>query len=115
MKLYFICIAAFLSACKNCPEPTPPQLNAVDAIQLSPIEKNIVVEKILVTKSYSFGYVPEGSVLFDYSRCEKGYAIYVMEGEKKLSTTYSNQTSLNRYLDLIKYKMSQKDTIINNK
>jgi len=109
-----------LVAVFGCKEPKAPvnkivykqdTASVINAVIENPEVEKIVILPAMVTDGGSFGYVSKGSILFDYSNCQKGYIIQVKLGDRVVSTSICPKYQLQKYLDIIKYEMSVKDTV----
>ena len=74
-------------------------------------EFKIIVKTRLVVKHYG-NWVTEGEWGFRYDYATKGYGITVMKGDQVFSNQYCPEDMLDHYLDLIKYKLSIRDSLI---
>jgi hypothetical protein len=75
-------------------------------------EFKIIIKSCLVVKSYG-NWASEGQHGFRYDYATRGYNITVLRNDEIFSTQNCPEDMLDHYLDLIKYKLSVRDSLIN--
>lgn len=117
MKLLLICITTiFLLCAVSCKE----ERKQIEGVPFLKVEKDIsaakpiiIVNSVLVCRDLAFGFIAEGSLYFNIAESFPGYQILVKQNGNIVSTTYCPKNELTKYLSLVKYKISVKDSVVN--
>jgi len=119
MKIYINAILPLLVllSCKLSVGPdesqAPTEIKQKSPYIQKPMDgEKLIVSTCMVTNTGLYGYLGKGSALFDYSNCVRGYRIQVFNNDELVSTSYCPQHELQKYLEIIKYEMSIKDSVI---
>jgi len=73
----------------------------------------IVINSVLVSQSYAYGYVGDESVVFSMDQAEPGYQVILVHNGTNDWVTYCNKKGLKKHLELLRYKISLRDSVAN--
>lgn len=78
----------------------------------NPCSNTIVIKKSIVSYG-GYGWCTRGSIFFDLPNAVNGYVIYAEDCSGNIiSTTVCSQNELQKYIDMVKYEILSKDSVV---